>query len=817
MFRKKRAVKFRYTITFVSASGLNDGSFVHVAWKRGSKSANHGETSQQEVSGGSVDWNETVTVLCTLFSSGGTASGYEEKDLVLTLTEFNVDKKKDVVLGKLVVDLSEFALAGSEAETKYHNVKPAKKGGASAGGPFVLVMSYMAEVLSEGDADAASETDVGGDAEASVADDFDADDANAVEDPFAPSAVAAAAASASPKPPSPGHGGKKKGAHKNKRAASATSLGASPSPKIVVTAPPGSGNDDAAAASAGSSSGVNSALNSTGGSVAASVATVTVPAGEERLADVVRERDELRQTVEQLRRKAARRRGSDGGGLAGDGATGADAGTQQELAQLRAQCAAVEQELAETREALAAAEAAQARLSAESRDARAQVAQLEAAVRAGGSNSGGNSSDKGDNAALVSALEARVAAGESESAALKTELAEQAARNRAEQRALRARVTELEGAAASATAAAAAARARGKGDRSEADALQRQNAQLARRWDVLAELVESVAAARFSPAGRPLAALLVADYLRKGGPLDDPASFRPVVDALRLALACPMPDCATPLLWTATLLGALQDLGHPVATIPAPPSATDTDPVASSTAASTTVEAALTGLLSTAFARALSNAYRRLEPAAIECFITATADPATTEAASPSTTATTTTNPDAVASHAVLAVLAEAAGAAKQARLPAGVRRQLVAQLVHDVDATVFNALVRDEALCTCARVFRIRVAMSVLEGWLLRDPELAPAKRQLRYTREAANLFAMDKAVLADDGAIAAAFSALNIVQLARLLQYYHPDDLNKLPVDATLLRDIKFKALEAENTPLEVDGHAWISPSPK
>ena len=136
MFRKKRAVKFRYTITFVSASGLNDGSFVHVAWKRGSKSANHGETSQQEVSGGSVDWNETVTVLCTLFSSSSAASGYEEKDLVLTLTEFSVEKKKDVVLGKLVVNLSDFALAGSEAETKYHNVKPLKKGGASgASGP----------------------------------------------------------------------------------------------------------------------------------------------------------------------------------------------------------------------------------------------------------------------------------------------------------------------------------------------------------------------------------------------------------------------------------------------------------------------------------------------------------------------------------------------------------------------------------------------------------------------------------------------------------------------------------------------------------
>lgn len=331
---------------------------------------------------------------------------------------------------------------------------------------------------------------------------------------------------------------------------------------------------------------------------------------------------------------------------------------------------------------------------------------------------------------------------------------------------------------------------------------------------MLAELVESVAAARVTPAGKPLAALLVADYLRKGGPLDDPASFRPVVDALRLALACPMPDCATPLFWTATLLCVLQDLGRSVAAVPAPATLAPGDP-----ATATTVADALLRLLVTAYSRALDNAYRRLEPAAIECFITATASPtadssssnAQSSSSSSPTPSTASQEVQSSSSHAVIAVLAEVAEAARRVRLPPSVRRQLVAQLVYDIDATVFNALVRDETLCTCARVFRIRMAMSVLERWLLRDPELAPAKRQLRYTREAANLFAMDKSVLADDGAIAAAFAALNIAQLARLLQYYHPDDLNRLSVDAALLRDIKLKALEADNAPLEVDGHAW------
>ena len=146
------------------------------------------------------------------------------------------------------------------------------------------------------------------------------------------------------------------------------------------------------------------------------------------------------------------------------------------------------------------------------------------------------------------------------------------------------------------------------------------------------------------------------------------------------------------------------------------------------------------------------------------------------------------------------------------------VRRQLVAQLVNDVDATVLNALLQDEALCTCGRVLRIREALSVLESWLLRDPELAPAKRQLQRTREAANLFAMDKTVLTDDDAVRAAFSVLNAAQLARLLQYYHPDAFNTLSVDPALINSMKLKGLDAEDAPLKADGHAWCTaPAPR
>ena len=85
MFKKKRAVKHRFKITFLSASGLPEGSAVRLSWKRGAKSQNHGETALQTVENGEVSWNESVSILCTMF--GTSAGAFEEKDLSLTLLE----------------------------------------------------------------------------------------------------------------------------------------------------------------------------------------------------------------------------------------------------------------------------------------------------------------------------------------------------------------------------------------------------------------------------------------------------------------------------------------------------------------------------------------------------------------------------------------------------------------------------------------------------------------------------------------------------------------------------------------------------------
>ena len=70
----------------------------------------------------------------------------------------------------------------------------------------------------------------------------------------------------------------------------------------------------------------------------------------------------------------------------------------------------------------------------------------------------------------------------------------------------------------------------------------------------------------------------------------------------------------------------------------------------------------------------------------------------------------------------------------------------------------------------------------------------------------------------MADDDAVRAAFSVLNAAQLARLLQYYHPDAFNTLSVDPALINSMKLKGLDAEDAPLKADGHAWCTaPAPR
>ena len=156
MVKKKHATKFRYHIEFRGASGLPEGACVRLVWKRGAKSANHGITKGKTAVDGTVAWNESVAILCTLFSTSSGA--YDQKDIIFTLTQAGLGKK-DVTLGKTMVNLADFADPGKPPVVKTHAVRALKRDK----GVFKLDIAYSCELISEGDADAMSETDAGGD------------------------------------------------------------------------------------------------------------------------------------------------------------------------------------------------------------------------------------------------------------------------------------------------------------------------------------------------------------------------------------------------------------------------------------------------------------------------------------------------------------------------------------------------------------------------------------------------------------------------------------------------------------------------------
>jgi hypothetical protein len=162
----------------------------------------------------------------------------------------------------------------------------------------------------------------------------------------------------------------------------------------------------------------------------------------------------------------------------------------------------------------------------------------------------------------------------------------------------------------------------------------------------------------------------------------------------------------------------------------------------------------------------------------------------------------------------VIAIMAEAMTAATDVKLPQGIRRQLAAQLVYCVNAGMFNAFVTRPELCTCGNGFAIRVATGQLEEWLVRDGDCFPAKKRLEHVREASNLFVMDKKILRDDETVKSVFSALNVAQLARLLECFRPDQLSKTGVDPAILQEFKSKAQSGSwDLPIQLDPHAWLS----
>lgn len=1040
MFKKKRAVKHRFKITFLSASGLPEGSAVRLSWKRGAKSQNHGETALQTVENGQVLWNESVSILCTMF---GTSSGsFEEKDLSLTLLESPVGGKKgkETALGKVIVNLSELiSVAPGAVQTKYHTVKAAAKKGAAAG-PFSLEVSYQSELVSEGEASAMSETDIGD--ELSTADGADDATSDAHNDPFAElvedededeaaegaaaatatAAVAVAAAAAtteapasaaaaaestpkvpeakSPEPKSPSRHSKSKKSKHHSRDKSSDSSAASTSASAStssISAPPApqSSDDGASSSSSAAAAAAAAAATAAAAEAAAAAAAAENAALKGKLEDMTKERDELKQTVDVMRKKQGKKAdeveqlrkqnkecesalsdtkrqlsesqrrvvqlendalaagaATAAAAKAGDDAAAALAKLQGEMARVEGERDAAQRDAADLRDkcdrqkkdqrrqkkdaqdALDAAhrerDAAQARVreleaAAGSDDAaKAAIASLQAELagvraerdaaqselvsaraerdaaqsdlahaQAAAKDAARRAEEDAQRAgAKATAAEARAVASERAAAAAREERAALEAANRelTQQLARAGAATADSAAAAAATAAAATAAAAAKAELARAnetlkdvecrhrDELAELRAQIEDLEDelaqaqkqaqaashdtqhataaavavagqtdtiagmlaaasaeakdseqaraaaeaatlreelaVLGEVLDGGALKRFAESGRPyLAERVLARLAARGAPADthDGARHAPVTDALALAVHTSFDGAATPLYWVATLEAVLEGLGDANPCELAPP------------AAARDLLACLKGLLYDAYVAAARVCCTALERVVVPSLLEAnnsssSSNNSNSSNSSSSSNISNSPNGGTHGTHgqqktaAIVGVLADALKTCKAARLPQTLRRSFLAQLVHAVDALVVDALLARQEFCTCATGFALRMGLSSLEAWLQRDPDTVPARRRLCHVREAANFFVMDKALFADDAAVAAAFAALNVAQLARLLEYFHPDELARTTVDAALIRDMNAKAHAAPECALQIDPLALV-----
>lgn len=145
MFKKSVGIKYNYRFTFVKCTGLPPDSYVSVNWKRGRKKENQGETIKKKAVNGEAEWNETVNMVCTLIRSGK-ATSYDEKEMVITLNEFNIHKNKQTPIASEHINLSDFASSGGATVKKELQLKSKKK---DHPGTFKLSIAVCAESTGE--------------------------------------------------------------------------------------------------------------------------------------------------------------------------------------------------------------------------------------------------------------------------------------------------------------------------------------------------------------------------------------------------------------------------------------------------------------------------------------------------------------------------------------------------------------------------------------------------------------------------------------------------------------------------------------------
>ncbi|KAH3745530.1 DIL domain [Pelomyxa schiedti] len=137
----------------------------------------------------------------------------------------------------------------------------------------------------------------------------------------------------------------------------------------------------------------------------------------------------------------------------------------------------------------------------------------------------------------------------------------------------------------------------------------------------------------------------------------------------------------------------------------------------------------------------------------------------------------------------VLCILVDLEKGASNTHLPASLCFQIFSQIVHWINATIFNQLLSKPELCTCSNGFQIRLALSELEEFFKRYSTISRAAAFLEHVRQAATLLVLDKSILLDPKHSATVFGVLNSAQIFRLVQFFKPDSLSPSPVPEAVL----------------------------
>eukprot|EP01119_Soliformovum_irregulare_P009736 TRINITY_DN233_c1_g1_i3.p1 TRINITY_DN233_c1_g1~~TRINITY_DN233_c1_g1_i3.p1 ORF type:complete len:1129 (-),score=594.88 TRINITY_DN233_c1_g1_i3:46-3432(-) len=143
--------------------------------------------------------------------------------------------------------------------------------------------------------------------------------------------------------------------------------------------------------------------------------------------------------------------------------------------------------------------------------------------------------------------------------------------------------------------------------------------------------------------------------------------------------------------------------------------------------------------------------------------------------------------------------------------IPETIINKFLVQILYFMDAQLFNTLIKRTDLFTANQGFQIKMSISQVEKEISKiDKQLgSAAHKNLNFIKETANLFVMDKSIMADTDTAREIFTNLNVVQIRYILNKYKADDASPDPVSAATKRvwDDLCNRRENSGLPLEMD----------